>query len=207
MRKKARPDRRYLNLVGRFGPVADAELELCRAGENDHDAIVRLIDGAAQWLRLTQDTDQWAHPWRSEEERSNRIRRDLARGKTWLLRDDGIAVATITADSEPCPIWTAERQREPAVYARRLVVGRDHAGLGLGTALLDWAGLTARRGHRAQWIRVDVWSTNRKLHSYYERQGFTCCGRSSDPDSPSGVLFQKPTAHIDASRVALFHQV
>jgi hypothetical protein len=84
--------------------VADAELELCRAGENDHDAIVRLIDGAAQWLRLTQDTDQWAHPWRSEEERSNRIRRDLARGKTWLLRDDGIAVATITADSEPCAV-------------------------------------------------------------------------------------------------------
>ena len=119
--------------------MADAELELCRAGGNDHDAIVRLIDGAAQWLRLTQDTDQWAHPWRSEEERSNRIRRDLARGRTWLLRDDGIAVATITADSEPCPIWTAERQREPAVYARRLVVGRDHAGLGLGTALLDWA--------------------------------------------------------------------
>ena len=182
-------------------------LDLCRADEHDHDDIVGLIEAAAQWLRDTKDTDQWAHPWRSEEDRSNRIRRDLAAGKTWLLRDNGIHVATITSDSEPSPVWTAERQREPAVYVHRLVVSRDHAGRGLGTALLDWAGLTARQDYGAQWIRVDVWSTNKKLHAYYERRGFTCCGMSSDPDYPSGALFQKPTAHIEVSRAPLFQQV
>ena len=106
--------------------------ELCRADENDHDAIVGLIDAAAQWLRRTKDTDQWAQPWRSEEDRSNRILRDLTAGKTWLLRDDGIAVATITADPQDYPLWPAERQREPAVYVRRLVVGRDYGGGGSG---------------------------------------------------------------------------
>ena len=114
-------------------------LELCRADENDHDAIVGLIDAAARWLRRTKDTDQWAQPWRSQEDRSNRIRRDLTAGKTWLLRNSGIAVATITADPQDYPIWPAERQREPAVYVRRLVVGRDHACRWLGSALLDWA--------------------------------------------------------------------
>ena len=73
-------------------------LQLCRADENDHDTIVGLIEAAAQWLRLTKDTDQWTQPWRSEEDRSNRILRDLTAGKTWLLRDSGITVATITAD-------------------------------------------------------------------------------------------------------------
>ena len=203
-----RPDRRNLTLAGGFGPVAYETLKLCRADATDHDAIVRLIDAAAQWLRLTKDTDQWARPWRSEEDRSNRILRDLTAGKTWLLRDDGVAVGTITADPQdyPVPIWPAERHREPAVYARRLVVSRDYGGRGLGSALLDWAGLTARRGYGAQWIRVDVWSTNQKLHAYYERQGFTSCGMSSDLDYPSRALFQKPTAHIGASRVPLFHQ-
>ena len=179
-------------------------LELGRADENDHGAIVRLIEDAARWLRVTKDTDQWARPWPSEADRSYRIRRDLATGKTWLLRDNGIAVATITADSQPSPVWTAERQREPAVYVHRLVVGRDHAGLRLGSALLDWAGLTARRGYGARWVRVDVWSTNQKLHAYYEREGFTWCGMSSDLDYPSGALFQKPTAHIEVSWVPLF---
>ena len=56
-------------------------LVLCRADENDHDAIVGLIEAAAQWLRETKDTTQWSQPWRSEEDRSNRIRRDLIAGE------------------------------------------------------------------------------------------------------------------------------
>jgi GNAT superfamily N-acetyltransferase len=181
-------------------------LDLCCADENDHDAIVGLIEAAAQWLRETKDTTQWSQPWRSEEDRSNRIRRDLIAGKTWLLRDNGIAMATITADPEDYPIWPAEWQREPAVYVRRLVVRRDYAGLELGAALLDWAGLTARSEAGAQWIRVDVWRSNKELHAYYERQGFTSCGESSDPDYPSGALFQKPTRYLEEPQPQLFRR-
>jgi GNAT superfamily N-acetyltransferase len=181
-------------------------LELCRANENDHDAIVLLIEAAAEWLRRTKDTDQWIQPWRSEEDRSNRIRRDLTAGKTWMLRDSGLAVATITADPEDYPIWPAERQREPAVYVRRLVVRRDHAGRRLGTTLLDWAGLRAREDYGAEWIRVDAWRTNKELHAYYERQGFTSCGECTDPDYPSGALFQKPTDQLTEPWPRLFHQ-
>jgi GNAT superfamily N-acetyltransferase len=181
-------------------------LELCRADENDHDVIVSLIEAAALWLRRFKDTDQWMQPWRSEEDRSNRIRSDLTAGKTWLLRDNGLAMATITADPEDYPIWPAEWLREPAVYARRLVVRRDYAGRRLGAALLDWVGLTALQGYRAQWIRVDVWRTNKELHAYYERQGFTSCGASSDPDYPSGALFQKPTRHLGQPQPPLFRE-
>jgi GNAT superfamily N-acetyltransferase len=179
-------------------------LELCRADENDHDAIVLLIEAAAEWLRRTKNTDQWIQPWRSQEDRSNRIRRDLTAGKTWLLRDSGIAVATITADPEDYPIWPAEWLRESAVYVRRLVVRRDYAGRQLGAALLDWAGRSALLRYRAQWIRVDVWRTNKELHAYYERQGFRSCGVSTDPDYPSGALFQKPTLHLEEPQPPLF---
>jgi GNAT superfamily N-acetyltransferase len=179
-------------------------MELCRADENDHNAIAGLIEAAAEWLRDTKDTTQWMQPWHSEEDRRNRIRRDLTAGKTWLLRDNGIAVATITADPEDHPAWPAEWQREPTVYVRRLVVRRDYAGRGLGAALLDWAGLIARREAGAQWIRVDVWSTNKELHAYYERQGFTACGMSANPDYPSGALFQKSTRQLQEPQPPLF---
>jgi GNAT superfamily N-acetyltransferase len=181
-------------------------LELCRADETDHDAIVGLIDEAAQWLRAAKDTDQWTHPWRSEEDRSTRIRRDLTAGKTWLLRDGGLAVATITAAQEDYPTWPAERQREPAVYTHRLVVSRDHAGRRLGSTLLDWAGLAARKDYGAEWIRVDVWRTNKELHDYYEDQGFTFCGVCPDPAYPSGALFQKPTKYLKEPQPPLFHE-
>jgi GNAT superfamily N-acetyltransferase len=180
--------------------------ELRRADENDHDAIVGLIDAAAQWLRNTKDTDQWAQPWRSEEDRSNRIRRDLIAGKTWMLHDHGQTVATITADPQDYPVWPPEQQRELAVYVRRLVVSREHAGRRLGSTLLDWAGLTARREYEARWIRVDAWRTNKELHAYYERQGFTSCGVCTDPEYPSGALFQKPTHRLEPPWPPLFHE-
>lgn len=181
-------------------------LDLCRADENDHDAIVGLIEAAGQWLRRAKDTDQWAQPWRSEEDRSNRIRRDLTAGKTWLLRDNGIAVATITTDPQDYPIWPPQRQRERAVYVRRLVVSREYGGRRLGSTLLDWAGLTARRGYGAEWIRVDVWRTNKELHAYYERQGFTSCGECTDPAYPSGSLFEKPTSQLQEPWPPLFQE-
>lgn len=184
-------------------------LDLCPANENDHDAIVGLIEAAAEWLRKAKHTDQWAQPWRSEEDRSDRIRRDLAAGKTRILRDNhtGAPVATITADPEDYPIWPAARLREPAVYVRRLVVRRDYAGRKIGAALLDWAGLTALRQYRAQWIRVDVWRTNKELHTYYERLGFVPQGNSSDPNYPSGALFQKSTHEVSVPGPPLFNEL
>jgi GNAT superfamily N-acetyltransferase len=184
--------------------VGNLSLLLRRAGVDDHDAIIGLIEAAAVWLHEAKHTDQWAQPWRNGEDRSNRIMRDLTAGRTWMLEDRGVVAATITADRHDDPIWPAERQRELAVYVRRLGLSRDYAGRRLGASLLDWAGLTARRGYQAEWIRVDVWRTNRALHRYYRRQGFTPCGVSTDPDCPSGALFQKPTEPLADLPAAVF---
>jgi hypothetical protein len=89
---------------------------------------------------------------------------------------------------------------------RRLVVSRNHAGLRLGTTLLDWAGLTAREDYGAEWIRVDVWRTHKELHAYFEREGFSLCGGGTDPACPSGALFQKPTDQLTPHWPRLFHE-
>jgi hypothetical protein len=79
-------------------------------------------------------------------------------------------------------------------------------GVGLGAALLDWAGWTARRDHGARWIRVSAWTTNLGLHDYYRRQGFSACGFHPDDGYPSAARFQKPTALIRASGSGLFRE-
>jgi ribosomal protein S18 acetylase RimI-like enzyme len=86
-----------------------------------------------------------------------------------------------------------------------MVVSRAFAGRGLGAALLDWAGLRARRLHGACWVRVDVWTTNTALHAYYQRQGFVFCGFSNTSRYyPSAALFQKETGRIQPTGQTLF---
>jgi GNAT superfamily N-acetyltransferase len=185
--------------------MGELQLALRRATERDHGVIVGLIDAAADWLR-TKNTDQWAEPWPSEEDRGHRIRHDLIAGKTWIAWKDATPAATITADPGENPIWPTETRRDPAVYVCRLVVSRTYAGQGLGAALLDWAGLRARGHHGARWVRVDVWTTNSALHAYYRRQGFEFWGFSEAFGYyPSAALFQKATEGIKPVRDTLFH--
>jgi GNAT superfamily N-acetyltransferase len=179
-------------------------LTLRRADERDQGAIIALIEAAASWLR-TKNTDQWAEPWPSEDDRRHRIRRDLLAARTWIAWDGTRPVATITADSKDSEIWPRHARRERAVYVARLVVSRDRAGQGIGAALLDWAGASARLSYEALWIRVDVWTTNRALHAYYRRQGFEFYGFSEAINHyPSAALFQKATEQISPPGRALF---
>jgi hypothetical protein len=65
-------------------------------------------------------------------------------------------------------------------------VGRRAAGLGRDQA--------ADEG--ADWLRVDVWTTNERLQHYYLRQGFTYVRTVVLPHNPSGALFQRPAQRV-----------
>jgi GNAT superfamily N-acetyltransferase len=176
---------------------------LHRAALADVTTVIRLIEDATDWLRR-KGTDQWAKPWPNRADRDGRILDSLSEGKTWIGWDNDTPAATITADPCDDPYWPDHLRREPAVYVHRLVVGRPYKGVGLGGALLDWAGRTARRDHYAQWVRVSAWTTNTGLHAYYRRQGFEPCGFHADDGYPSGARFQKSTADLPDSGLGLF---
>lgn len=166
----------------------------------DLDAVSGLVREAAEWLRTSKNTDQWAKPWPGRIRQRERILDDLLTGKTWLVWDGETAAATITVDTdEPVdlkgqPVWPEHERLRSALYLRRIVVARDYAGRGLGAALLDWAAHVAKRDHRAALIRIDVWTTNLELHAYFEGQRFVRvpgCEPTSLPDYPSQALFER----------------
>jgi len=163
-----------------------------QATPDDHQTIIDLIEEASAWL-ANRDTDQWAKPWPSKAERDERIMRALRCDETWLLEDGPRLVATVTLRRAGLPfLWTPEELEEPAAYVHRLVVARSYAGMEIGASLLDWATERAVRDWGAEWTRVDVWRTNRKLHAYYERLGFHLVRHGDDiPDYPSSRLFQR----------------
>jgi GNAT superfamily N-acetyltransferase len=195
-------------------------LQVRRGAADDFELILAMIDEAATWLRDKQ-TDQWAQPWPSRAARDERVRRGLRDGGTWIVEERGVPIATITyRPTGNLRLWTRRERRQPSVYVSRLIVRRSHAGLGIGEALVDWAGLRALRDWGAQWIRIDVWTTNVALHNYYEKRGFLFCrlaevkeipnrnGRDGGPDRwPSAALFQKPTDDVDATAAQRFEEV
>jgi hypothetical protein len=200
--------------TGDYVSVAGSQLRLRRAGPRDRDEIYDLLGEATAWLR-GKDTDQWEKPWPSREARDRRILTGLENGGTWIVRDALGPVATITVATRPDPgVWS---DLEPgcdladrAVYVHRLITSRKYAGLELGSELIDWAGYYGERLYGAQWIRVDVWTSNLALHAYYTKRGFLSCGSCADPCYPSRALFQKPlpaTTRPRFARIAWEHAV
>ena len=160
--------------------------------------VLDLINEAREWLQ-TKEIDQWAEPWPTEEARDKRVLTGLQNGATWIVWDGGIAAATVTIAKKPnLNVWQDPARTcdlsEKAIYVHRLITAREYAGTGLGEELINWAALRGKRRNRAKWIRIDVWTSNEALHSYYENIGFSRCGRCPDPGYPSGALFQKPTS-------------
>jgi ribosomal protein S18 acetylase RimI-like enzyme len=176
-------------------------LSIRRADNEDLKLILYFIDEAADWLR-TKGTDQWAKPWPNEPERDARVVRGLRGGRTWIVEDDGVPVGTITCRREGnSELWSQQEQAEQSLYVSRLIVSRSYKGCGIGAELLDWAGLLAARQWEARWIRIDVWTTNTALHSFYEARGFSFVRLCDKVAYPSSALFQKPTAHIQTADV------
>jgi GNAT superfamily N-acetyltransferase len=182
-----------------------------RAKRKDRKAILGLIDSSAAWLRECKGTDQWNRPWPNRRRRNARVAQGIRHGLTWMVDDgDGVLAATITVrELGNGALWKPGELSDPAVYVSRLVVSRTHAGQGLGAALIDWAGARGFEEWGANWIRVDVWTSNLALHEYYKSQGFEHLRTlefENEWDYPSAALFQKPTVSIDESCVAWFKE-
>jgi GNAT superfamily N-acetyltransferase len=183
--------------MGHYVSMGRYPFVLRLAMPRDLDNVVGLVREAADWLG-NKGIDQWQEPWPDRAGQRERILNDLFKGRTWLARDGKTTVATITIDTdepldaEERPVWPTEESQRPALYVRRVIVTRRYARLGLGAALMDWAADVAQRDHGAELIRIDVRTTNAKLHAYYEGQRFTRC---PDPqglfDYPSQALFER----------------
>ena len=179
------------------------------AAAKDMQSVLQLIDSARAWLRAEKDTNHWERPWPDRAARDARVARGIKAGLTWMVEDhQGVLAATVTyRERGSAFLWTPAELRESAVYVSRLIVSRDYAGRGIGSALIDWAGRRGAEAWQADWIRIDVWTTNTGLHEYYKEQGFIHLRTKDVADEwvyPSAALFQKPATDINIAATELF---
>jgi GNAT superfamily N-acetyltransferase len=159
------------------------------ASPEDLDAVLGLFREASQWL-ASKRIDQWQWGPRVEQ-----VRGDIEQGNVFVGEEEnGRIVATVTVDTFADPdFWRAQDDPSSALYVHRMIVARDHAGLGLGDELTQWVEhFAGALGY--DYIRLDCYRSNTGLHRYYKSHGWTQVRTVDAPWRPSGTLFQRPVS-------------
>ncbi|WP_331762328.1 GNAT family N-acetyltransferase (plasmid) [Streptomyces sp. NBC_01527] len=173
-------------------------MKVTRATLDDVPRLQKFRTDAAAWL-AAHGSDQWSTPYPKEL-----LLESIKAGDVFLFHSPGNAdpEATVTLDARADPVlWRPHEILEPARYVHKLTLSRPGQQNGLGARILDWCGDRAAVGG-AEWLRLDAWTSNAELHSYYRRQGFTHVRTIHDADAfGSGWVAQRPAARAESGMV------
>jgi GNAT superfamily N-acetyltransferase len=155
--------------------------------DESHRKLVHQVrDDAGEWL-ATKGTDQYRGGLDMEQVHRN-IDHDFDRFPFVGWEIHGHVVALMALIDPETDFWTPKEIAEPQVYISRFFV-IEH-GKGYGSDLLRAVIRLAERESK-DWVRLNCWSTNTRLHAYYIAHGFEHVRTCDVPGRMSGALFQR----------------
>jgi GNAT superfamily N-acetyltransferase len=134
-----------------------------RCQARDVAAVAGLLDEATVWVG-ERGYEQWPLPFPRDE-----LEAAVERGEVYVAEVDREVVATVTLLWDD-PMYWGDRPAD-AAYVHRLAVRRACAGRRIGSAIVEWADMTAGAAGRA-FLRLDCLADNPGIRSYYEQLGF-----------------------------------
>jgi len=154
-------------------------------------ATLEDLDTLIDWRRKTAKiinekygTDQWNYDYPKHI-----LENWINHGETLMFYEnlDHAPVATLTLSTQGSDeLWGKEELAQPAMYLSKLNVNPELKIPGLGERLIKWSlNKTAEAGIPI--VRIDVWTTNKRLRKYYEDYGFQYI--RTEPDTVSGALY------------------
>ena len=137
-------------------------VDIGRATHDDLDNVLDILREAARWL-ASREIPQWpvdGFPY-------DMIDSDVSRGEIFIAKQRSVAVGTFTLQWTDELFWPGASA--DAGYLHRIAVRR--AARGLGAALLKFAESVVA-GAGKKYLRLDCFSGNLALCSYYKKAGF-----------------------------------
>ena len=125
--------------------------------------VAGLLDEATVWVG-ERGYEQWPLPFPRDE-----LEAAVERGEVYVAEVDREVVATVTLLWDD-PMYWGDRPPD-AAYVHKLAVRRACAGRQIGSAIVEWADMTAAAAGRA-FLRLDCLADNPGIRSYYEQLGF-----------------------------------
>lgn len=167
--------------------TAAGRLEIRQVGGEEVERILKLMQQASDWL-LERGIFQWR--WTFTED-GNYIM--TARCKTddlYLVLREEEAIATFSLRWQETKLWEERGLDGEACYIHGLTVARELYGMGIGEALMNWAGQhAAARGRRC--LRLDTAAANQQACAYYCRLGYQRVGLAPHAQCQISQLFER----------------
>ncbi len=136
-----------------------------QAQAKDAAAIQGMLEEAAQWVDALGVV-----MWDESELDPARVAREAADGQFFIAEIDGDPAGTVRFQLEDQLFWP-DLEGDDSAFIHRLVVRRRYKGLGVSTALMQWA-VSHARSMGKSFLRLDTDASRPKLRELYERFGF-----------------------------------
>ena len=140
------------------------------AETGDLDSIIALLEESAKWM-VSIGILRW-QPGAFIASNGN-LKSAIEAKTVYVWKTDGLVQSTIRLTESDESIWGLDVG--PALYVHKLTVRRTLKGRGFGTCLLKWAEQQAMI-RELDILRLDCWSENARLCSFYEGHGFRRLG-------------------------------
>lgn len=149
-------------------------MRIDKATHHDLTEVLALFDQAQTWLHRRGLSGQWGTvPFSTNPAIVTRFQEWIGGGHLHVARSEETVLGTLAINPQP-PAYLAAQcapYLRQARYLEAFTTHRDHAGQGVGKALLQWAEATARQ-QGIDWLQLDCWAGNPNLRRYYQRAGF-----------------------------------
>lgn len=131
----------------------------------DAHVIQDMLEEASRWVDALGVV-----MWDAGELDPERIVREVAAGQFFIAEVDGAPAGAVRFQLEDRLFWP-DLEGDGSAFIHRLVVRRRYKGLGVSTALMQWA-VSHARSMGKRYLRLDTDASRPKLRELYERFGF-----------------------------------
>lgn len=145
-------------------------MEIINATIEDINTLMALYDSAIAHQKAVSDL-----VWKVFDKAM--VLKEIEENRQWKIIIEGnVACVFMTAFNDPS-IWD-ERNKDAAIYIHRISTNPDFRGRGFVKRITNWA-IDYAKANRIDFVRLDTWQDNPKLHQLYLNAGYTYIGRKT----------------------------
>ena len=142
-----------------------AAITIRQARATDAGIVQDMLEEAATWVDALGVV-----MWEEGELTAGRVDNEIADGLFFIADVDNDPAGVVRFQLEDRLFWP-ELTQDDSAFIHRLVVRRRYKGLGVSTALMEWA-ISRARTMGKRYLRLDTDASRPKLRRLYEGFGF-----------------------------------
>ena len=103
------------------------------------------------------------------------VLKEIEENRQWKIMIDGTVACVFMTARNDRAIWD-EKDADAAIYIHRISTNPDFRGRGFVKLITNWA-IDYAKANSIDYVRLDTWQDNARLHSIYQNAGYAYVGK------------------------------